>query len=74
MPVDLVIFAASLFAFIVSMIGALGNYYEKRWKWFVFMLLCVIVSTACMGVELYQWETPTPRELPLVIRNPQTPL
>ena len=71
MPVDLVIFAVSLFAFIASMIGTLGNYFEKRWKWFLFMLFCVIISTACMAVELYQWETPPPpHELPLVIRSP----
>lgn len=74
MPVDLMIFAASLFAFIVSMIGALGNYYEKRWKWFLFMLLCVIASTAGMAMELYHWEVPKPHELPIVIRTPQTPL
>jgi hypothetical protein len=75
MPMDLVIFAVSLFAFIVSMMGALGNYYEKRWKWFLFMLFCVIVSTACMGVELYQWEAPpAPHEMPLVIRSPLSPL
>jgi hypothetical protein len=74
MPVDLVIFAVSLFAFIVSMMGALGNYYAKRWKWFLFTLFCVMVSSAGMGLELYQWEAPTPHELPMVIRTPVTPL
>jgi glucan phosphoethanolaminetransferase (alkaline phosphatase superfamily) len=74
MPVELVIFAISLFAFIVSMIGALGNYFAKRWKWFCFMLLCVILSSACMFVELYDWEMPTPHEMPLVVRSPQSPL
>ena len=74
MSVDLVIFAASLFVFIVSMIGALGNYFERRWKWFFFTLLCVIAGTAGMAVELYQWEAPTPHELPMVVRTPLTPL
>jgi glucan phosphoethanolaminetransferase (alkaline phosphatase superfamily) len=75
MPVNLVIFAVSLFAFIVSMIGALGHYFAKQWKWFLFMLFCVVVSAACMAVELYQWESPAPpHEMPLVIRSPATPL
>jgi hypothetical protein len=74
MPLELVIFAVGLFAFIISMIGALGNYFAKRWKWFCFMLACVILSAACMGLELYQWEAPTPHEMPLVIRSPASPL
>jgi cyanate permease len=74
MPVELVIFAVSLFAFIVAMIGALGNYFEKRWKWFCFMVLCAVASGGCMALELYQWETPTPQELPLVVRSSAAPL
>jgi hypothetical protein len=74
MPVELVIFAVSLFAFVVSMIGALGNYFGKQWKWCCFMVLCVILSSACMFVELYQWEAPTPQEPPLVVRSSAAPL
>jgi hypothetical protein len=39
------------------------------------MLLCVVISAACVSAELYQWLGPAPpNELPLIIRQPTTPL
>jgi hypothetical protein len=74
MPLELLLFVGSLFAFIIAMIAALGSYFEKRWILFSFTLLCVVVSSVCMFVELYQWVTPHPHEMPMVIRQPTTPL
>jgi uncharacterized membrane protein YhhN len=72
---DLVIFAISLFAFIISMIATLGCFFGKRRKWFFLLLACVVISCACTVIELQRLLTSPPdHELPVVIRSPLTPL
>jgi hypothetical protein len=75
MPPDLLIFAISLFAFIVSMIGTLGGFFGRRWKWFLAMLACLLLSTGCMVVELYRLLIPAPTtDMPATVRWPINPL
>ncbi len=76
MPTDLLIFAISLFAFIVSMIGTLGGFFGRRWKWFLALLACLLLSTSCMVVELYRLLlAPTgTSDTPVTVRLPINPL
>jgi hypothetical protein len=62
--------------FILSAIGAQVTYYRGSYKKCWLMTLCVIISAACVGIEVYQWVVPTSsHDLPsLVIRQPTTPL
>jgi hypothetical protein len=72
---DLPLFIASFFVFIMSLIGALGHFFGRHWKWFFIILACVVISGACTFIELYLWlAPPPPHELPVIVRQPLTPL
>jgi hypothetical protein len=67
--------SGNFFVFICCLIGAQTCYFKGNWKWFVVMVLCVLVSGTIIFVESYQVLVVSPdQELPLVIRNPTTPL
>jgi hypothetical protein len=72
----LLVFAISLFAFILSMIGTLGGFFGRRWKWFLVMLACLLLSTGCMVAELYQLllAPQTTTDVPATVRLPINPL
>jgi len=70
----IIILIANFFVFIICLIGAQTCYFKKRWKWFCLMLTCIIMSGACIFIELYQWLVPPQQDLPVVIRQPTTPL
>jgi Na+/serine symporter len=75
MPLDLVILVVSIFAFIMSMIGTLRCFFCTRSKWFPLLLLCVLLSGACMSFELHRFLTaPPPPDAPVFNRQPTTPL
>jgi hypothetical protein len=75
MPWDLAILAISLFAFILSMMATLRCFFCTRSKWFVFLLVCVLVSGTGMMWELHRILTPTPvPDAPIFVRQPLTPL
>jgi hypothetical protein len=75
MPWDLIILMVSLFAFIVSMILALKSFFERRWGWFFPLVVCVLVTSTVLFLELEGFiMPPPPRDLPVVVRNPMTPL
>jgi hypothetical protein len=68
-------FLISLFVFIASLIWVLQSYFARRWIPYVSLLVCVIVSGTFLIILLYQVLIPPPQpELPLVIRQPTTPL
>ncbi len=74
MPWGLCALSLSIFAFIISMIALLGNFFGGRGKWFLPLLLCVVVSSVWMGAELYRYFAPqSESELPLNLR-PINPL
>ncbi len=74
MPWGLCALSLSIFAFIFSMIAMLGNFFAGRGRWFLPLLLCVVLSSAWMGVELYKYfAPPESRDVPLNLR-PTTPL
>lgn len=62
--------------FILSAIGAQATYYKGKYKKCWLLILCVLISGACVGIEVYQWLNPSDgRDLPaVVLRNPTTPL
>ena len=77
MPWSLVILAASIFAFIISMIATLGCFFGEQRKWllFTFLVVCVLVSGACTALELHQFfAPPPPPEPPVFNRQPFYPL
>jgi hypothetical protein len=75
MPWDLVILVISIFAFIMSMIATLRCFFCTRRKWLLLLIACVLVSGACMTVELQRILTPPPPpEAPVFNRQPTTPL
>jgi hypothetical protein len=74
MPWDLIILAASLFAFIFSMIGMLKSYFAKPRKWFLLLLACVLVSGFCVSVELDRLLTSSNGSLPGLGQPPVSPL
>ena len=70
-----IIFAVSVFLFILSMIGAQECFFARRWRSFFLILMCAVISGTTMFTQMYQWLAPQPeRELPIVIRQPTTPL
>jgi hypothetical protein len=74
MPWGLCALSLSIFAFIVSMIAMLGSFFGPRGKWFLVLLLCVVVSSAWMGAELYRYlMPPLSPDAPLNLR-PVNPL
>jgi len=74
MPWGLCALSLSIFAFIFSMIAMLGNFFAGRGKWFLPLLLCVVLSSAWMGAELYRYfMPPTVIDEPLNLR-PVNPL
>jgi hypothetical protein len=48
------------------MMAMLGNFFAGRGKWFLLLLLCVVISSIWMGAELYRYFAPLP--------GPDTPL
>ena len=52
--IDLAIFIASLFTFILSLAATLGSFFQKRWKWFFLMLALNLLSAFCSAAELYE--------------------
>jgi len=70
-----IIFAVSVFLFILSMIGVQQCFFARHWRRFFLILACAIISGSIMSVQMYEWMVPVPeRDLPLVIRQPTTPL
>ena len=59
MPWGLCALSLSIFAFIISMIAMLGNFFGGRGRWFLPLLLCVVVSSIWMGAELYRYFAPS---------------
>jgi len=71
MFLNLIVFTLGLFAFIASMIGTLCVFFGKRWRLFVIMLLCVLVSSACMFFELYRLLILSqPHQTPIIFHQP----
>jgi hypothetical protein len=71
----ILIFIVNFIVFILCLIGVIAAYFERRWKWFVLILICVILSAAGMTMELSQWLiAPPARELPPFVRTPVSPL
>ncbi len=64
-PWGLCLLSLSIFAFIFSMIGMLADYFAGRGKWFLLLLVCVVLSSAWMGVELFRFLAP-----PAAVENP----
>jgi uncharacterized membrane protein YesL len=72
---QLLLVTANFFVLIICLIGVQTCYFRQRWRWFWLMLVCVILSGACISIILYQWFVPVPAtELPLFNRSPTTPL
>jgi hypothetical protein len=75
MTFNLLIFIGSFFFFILSMIGTLGSFFDRIWKWFCFMLACALLSGACMFLELDLLLIPqTEREAAVSGPQPQSPV
>jgi hypothetical protein len=70
----IVILIANFLVFILCLIAAQACYFERRWKWFVPAVICVVLSGVCIFAELYQWLVPPAHDLPIVLRQPTTPL
>ncbi len=74
MPWGLCALSLSIFAFIISMMAMLGSFFAGRGRWFLPLLLCVVLSSAWLGAELYRYFVPqTTSDLPLNLR-PVEPL
>ena len=69
------LFVISLFLFILSLIGVQQCYFAARWKRFFLVLVCALVSGTTMLSQMYLLLAPPPaHDLPLIIRQPTTPL
>jgi hypothetical protein len=67
--------AGTLFILIICIMGTLCSFYEARWKWFWLMVACTLISGAGLFTELYQvLISPQEPDLPVVIRQPTSPL
>jgi hypothetical protein len=64
MSFNLIIFLGSFFVFLLAMIGGLGSFFERLWKWFSLMMVCVLLSGGLMFMELDMLLIPPPRDLP----------
>lgn len=64
----------SIFAFIFSMIAMLADYFAGRGRWFLLLLVCVVLSSGWMGVELYRDLAPAATAEPMLNLRPVNPL
>ncbi len=74
MPWDVCVLSLSIFAFIFSMIGMMADYFAGRGKWFLLLLVCVVLSSAWMGMELYRFLAPPVASEPSLNLRPINPL
>jgi glucan phosphoethanolaminetransferase (alkaline phosphatase superfamily) len=70
----ILILSGNFFILIFSLIGAQASFFQRRWKWFALTLACAILSGACIAVEAYDSLCPSERDVPVVMRQPTTPL
>ncbi len=68
------IFGASIFGFVLGMIGLLESYYSRRWSRFALILICVIALAFSFSFIAYQWLNPPQQELTPAARFTQIPL
>ncbi len=74
MPLIL-IFIINAIVFILSLIGVIAAYFERKWKWFIVILICVILSAAGVAMELGYWFLPSAaQKSPVYVRQALTPL
>jgi hypothetical protein len=67
--------SANVAVLIVCLMGLQSCYFRKSWKWFWLMFLCVLLSGASAGVELYQWLGPNQEtSMPRLDRSSVNPL
>ena len=72
---SILIFIVNSTVFILLIIGMLAAYFERRWKWFFPILVCVILSGLGVFLELSQWFFPGGSDqLPTLPRAPFSPL
>ena len=72
---QLLLVTASFFVLIISLVGVQTCYFRRRWYLFWLLLVCVMLSSACISIIFYQWFVPAPpSDLPIVVRSPITPL
>ncbi len=74
MPWDLCVLSLSIFAFIFSMIAMLADYFAGRGRWFLLLLICVVLSSGWMGMELYRALAPPAAVEALPSLRPFSPL
>lgn len=72
----ILILSGNFFVLIICLIGAQMCFFKRNWKWFCLSMLCVLISAACIGAEMYQvWCPQAVREQQsIVVRSPTTPL
>ena len=73
--IPILIGAANVAVLIICLMGLQSCYFRKSWKWFWLMLVCVLLSGASAGVELYEWLGPQAEtSLPRLDRSLVNPL
>jgi hypothetical protein len=73
--IPILIGAANVAVLLICLMGLQCCYFRKSWKWFWLMLVCVLLSGASAGVELYQWLGPQAEDsLPRLDRSLVNPL
>ncbi len=73
MPLILILIG-NFFVFICCLIGAQACYFKCNWKWFTVSVLCVLVSAACILLELSQWLFPPEHQTAVFVHQPTTSL
>jgi glucan phosphoethanolaminetransferase (alkaline phosphatase superfamily) len=71
---QIMLLTGNFFILIISLVGVQTCYFKSRWKWFCLMLICVLLSSMCIGVVVYQWMMPPEHDPVLLNRLPVAPL
>ncbi len=66
--------AGNFFVLIVCLVGAQSCYFRRSWKWFSLLVLCAVISAACIVAELYPWCEPARPEMQATNHSPLIPL
>jgi len=73
--IQILIGSANVAVLIICLMGLQSCYFRRSWKWFWLMLLCVLLSGACAGFEIYQWLGPSAQiSMPRLDRSMVNPL